>query len=56
MAIKVDKDKCIGCGACESICKEVFVLKNGKAIVKAQKNLPCVQEAADSCPVGAISR
>lgn len=56
MVTKVDKDKCIGCGLCESICKDVFVLKNGKAQVKAQKNIPCVQEAIDGCPVNAISK
>ncbi|MDO8623279.1 MAG: ferredoxin [archaeon] len=56
MAIKVDKNKCIGCGACESICEKVFKLKDGKAYVKEQKNFPCVQEAIDSCPVNAISR
>ncbi len=54
--IKVDKKKCIGCGACESVCPEVFKLKDGKAFVKAQKNIPCVQEAIESCPVDAISK
>jgi len=56
MAIKVDKKKCIGCGLCESICGDVFVLKCGKAEVKAQKNIPCVNEAITSCPVNAISK
>lgn len=57
--VKVDKDKCIGCGACESICSEVFEVKDGKAIVKeGQENSEkeCVKEAADSCPVDAISK
>ncbi len=53
--IKVDKNKCIGCGACESICPQVFKLKNGKAEVIAQKKLPCVKEAISSCPVEAIT-
>lgn len=53
--VNVDKEKCIGCGLCVSLCKEVFALgKDGKAIVKAQKNLPCVKEAIESCPVNAI--
>jgi len=56
MAIKVDKKKCVGCGACVSICPQVFELgKDGKAQVKAQKKIPCVKEAIDSCPVEAIS-
>ena len=53
--VKVDKKKCIGCGLCASICEEVFKMENdGKAEVKAQKKLPCVKEAIDSCPVSAI--
>lgn len=53
--IKVDKEKCIGCGACESICSEVFELKDGKAVVKKQAKAPCVKDAIESCPVNAIS-
>jgi len=55
MAVKVDKEKCIGCGLCASICGEVFVMKDGKSVVKAQKKIPCVKEAIESCPVSAIS-
>jgi ferredoxin len=55
MAIKIDKKKCIGCGLCASICEEVFEMgSDGKAKVKAQKNIPCVKEAIESCPVEAI--
>jgi len=57
MVIKVDKKKCIGCGACVSSCPEVFEMNSdGKSQVKAQKNIPCVQKAIDECPVGAISK
>lgn len=53
--IKIDKDKCIGCGSCEAVCPKAFTLKDGKAIVKAQpKKITCEKEAADSCPVEAI--
>ena len=56
MKIKIDKDKCIGCGLCASICEQVFEMgKDGKAFVKAQKDIPCVKEAIESCPVSAIS-
>ncbi|MEK6913402.1 MAG: ferredoxin [Nanoarchaeota archaeon] len=56
MAISVDKEKCIGCGLCPTICKEVFAMgKDGKAFVKMQKKLPCVKEAREACPVEAIS-
>jgi len=54
--IKVDKEKCIGCGLCTSLCQEVFAMdKDGKAFVKVQKDIPCVKESIDSCPVSAIS-
>jgi len=57
--VSVDKEKCIGCGLCTSICPEVFVMGNdGKAEVKnqgASKEEEKVKNAADSCPVDAIS-
>jgi len=55
MAIKIDKEKCIGCGMCESVCPEVFEINNDmKAQVKIQKKIPCVKEAVENCPVAAI--
>ncbi len=55
MKIKVDKEKCIGCGACVAICPAVFVLKDGKAMAKiAETKDGCAKEAAESCPVNAI--
>lgn len=54
MAIKVDKEKCIGCGACVAVCPEGFVMKGDKAVVKSQK-AKCAKEAADSCPTQAIN-
>jgi len=55
MAIKIS-DACIGCGTCASLCEEVFEMDGAKAKVKAQKDIPCVDEAIESCPVGAISK
>jgi ferredoxin len=55
--IKIKESECIGCGACASVCGEVFEMKdNGKAKVKSQKNTSCVKEAIDSCPVDAIKQ
>ncbi|MBI2630124.1 ferredoxin [Candidatus Pacearchaeota archaeon] len=53
MKIKVDKEKCIGCGACEAICPEIFKMEDGKAKVIGKES-KCTKEAADSCPVQAI--
>lgn len=53
--VKINKSKCIGCGACVSSCPEVFEMSDGKAKVKSQKDAPCVKKAIDSCPVNAIS-
>ncbi len=54
--VKIDKEKCLGCGLCAAICNEVFEMdEENKASVKSQKSLPCVKEAIKECPVDAIS-
>jgi len=56
MTIKINKEMCIGCGMCESVCPEVFEMNdNSKAQIKEQKEIPCVKEAISNCPVQAIS-
>lgn len=56
--IKIDKETCIGCGACASICEKVFEMKDDmKAYVKKGQEKSkdaCVKEAKESCPVNAI--
>ena len=59
--VKVDKKKCIGCGACAATCPAVFEMgDDGKAHVKAgadlKKNAKGIAEAAKNCPVEAISK
>lgn len=59
MKAKVDKDTCIGCGLCPSICSEVFELTDeGYAhAIKPEVPEDCydeAKEAAESCPVDAI--
>lgn len=52
----VNEDMCIGCGTCESLCPNVFKMEGGKSHVAVEDCGDCdCQEAADSCPVNAIS-
>ncbi|MCK9444486.1 MAG: ferredoxin [Tissierellaceae bacterium] len=60
MKANVDRDECIGCGLCSSICPEVFEMDDENiATVIADPIPPNVEEQAieakDSCPTGAIS-
>jgi ferredoxin len=50
----VNKEKCIGCGLCASVCSEGFEIQDGKAQVK-DPSAKCAKEAAEQCPVDAIS-
>lgn len=59
MKVKVNRDNCIGCGACESIYPEVFQLDDeGISTVvcedfsKAEDDK--LNDAVESCPTGAI--
>lgn len=55
-SVKIDKNKCIGCGSCVAVCPGNFKQVNGKAIVKKETTtLECVNEAADTCPVSCIT-
>ena len=54
--VKVDKNKCIGCGLCAGMCPETFQMDlDGKSSVIKDEATDCSKNAADSCPVGAIS-
>lgn len=60
MKASVDKETCIGCGLCNSICDKVFDMGDdgkAKAIVDVVPE-DCTDEAKEaeiSCPVSAIS-
>lgn len=63
MKVAVNKDVCIGCGACQQIAEGVFEIgDDGLAQVTESfknKEIPSdieenVQDAIDSCPTGAI--
>ncbi len=59
MKVKVNRDACIGCGACEAIAPNVFELNDeGLSTVKVlkveQEEEDDVKEAIESCPTEAI--
>lgn len=68
MKVKVNKDSCIGCGACAAICDEVFEINDEglSEVKKTEENKDLeftpvkeelqdeVRDAVDSCPTGAI--
>ena len=57
MKAYVDQDMCIGCGMCAGIEPDAFRMNDsGKAECYAEGDDGKVQEAIDSCPVGAISK
>ncbi len=68
--VVVDRNKCIACGVAPAVCPEVFVLDGktrivGKYSKQTDANISigevpeelreCVVNAANSCPVNAIS-
>ena len=51
--MKIDKNKCIGCGACTNVCPDGIEISAGKAIIK-DSSAKCLKDAAEICPVNAI--
>jgi len=55
MALKVDKDKCTGCGACIDICPvQAIKIENQKAVI-SQDCIECTA-CISQCPNQAISQ
>ena len=52
--VKLNKDMCIGCGACCSIASENFTFDGATAKVINEEVTDQAKEARDCCPVGAI--
>ncbi len=55
MKYVIDKDACIGCGACMAVCPMGAVSEAGGAyLIDATKCIGC-GACANLCPVGAVS-
>lgn len=59
MKAKVNKDACIGCGACVATSPEVFTFGDDGLAETIKEEVPKeevenVQEAAEGCPTSAI--
>lgn len=64
--IKLEREKCIGCGSCQALCPKYFELKeDGKSsVVGAQREgeidiletekIECADQAAQACPAQCI--
>ncbi len=58
MNISINNDLCIGCGACESLCPNVFkVEEDEKSHVLMENGVDesIIREIADNCPTQAMT-
>ena len=53
MTVKIDKEKCTGCGACSEICPVDAIKVDDVAIVDENECIDC-GTCVEECPVDAI--
>ena len=61
MKVVVNRDNCIGCGACESICPEAFQIDDEGISTVVCKNFneidqDALNDAVEGCPTQAIEK
>ena len=59
MKLKVNKDLCIGCGACQAVCPDVFEIEDDGLAHTIVDSIPDSNEddaidAKEGCPTSAI--
>jgi len=58
MTVFVNKETCIGCGLCASMCPDVFEMEDNIAVPKSDevdaKDQECAKKMVEDCPVNAI--
>ncbi|HDP96347.1 MAG TPA: 4Fe-4S dicluster domain-containing protein [Euryarchaeota archaeon] len=54
MPAVVNKDECVGCGACQEVCPENAISMNDVAVVDKEKCVDC-GACVDECPSEAIT-
>ncbi len=59
MKVKVNKEACIGCGACAAICDKIFMIDDEGLSKVIKPEVPkeeeqAAKDAIESCPTGAI--
>jgi len=63
--IKLEREKCIGCGSCAALCSKYFeIIEDGKSHIKDAvkqeveelevEKIECAESAAEACPVQCI--
>ena len=63
--IKLEREKCIGCGSCSALCPKYFeIIDDGKSHIKDSTKqdieelevakIECAESAAEACPVQCI--
>jgi ferredoxin len=63
--IKLEREKCIGCGSCQALCPKFFeLIDDGKSTIKGAakqdiqelevEKIECAQAAAEACPAQCI--